>query len=121
VAQARAEFDTSAANYRGVVVSPFQQVEDSLASLNHYHDAAEQEKAAVAAAQRTPDLSMILYVRGAVDYLNVIIAQTALLRAKLQALELETLQLHASVDLIRALGGGWQESTPIGSRTKQEP
>jgi outer membrane protein TolC len=114
VAQARAEFDTSAANYRGVVVSAFQQVEDSLASLNHYHDAAEQEKAAVAAAQRTLDLSMILYVRGAVDNLNVIIAQTALLRAKL-------LQLHASVDLIRALGGGWQESTPIGSRRKQAP
>jgi NodT family efflux transporter outer membrane factor (OMF) lipoprotein len=40
VAQARAEFDVSAANYRSTVVSAFQQVEDSLATLNHYHDAA---------------------------------------------------------------------------------
>lgn len=115
VAQARAEFDASAANYRSVVVSAFQQVEDSLASLNHYYDAAVQEKAAVEAAQRTLKLSMALYVQGAVDYLNVITAQTALLQAQLQALTLDTLQLHASVDLIRALGGGWQDPALVHS------
>jgi NodT family efflux transporter outer membrane factor (OMF) lipoprotein len=110
VAQARAEFDASAANYRGVVVSAFQQVEDSLASLNHYYDADVEEKAAVEAAQRTLNLSMALYVQGATDYLTVITSQTALLQAQLQALTLDTLQLHASVDLIRALGGGWEDS-----------
>ncbi|HEY0341394.1 MAG TPA: efflux transporter outer membrane subunit, partial [Steroidobacteraceae bacterium] len=72
VAQARAEFDASAANYRGVVVGAFQQVEDSLASLNHYYDAAVQEKAAVDAAQRTLNLSTALYSQGATDYLTVI-------------------------------------------------
>jgi NodT family efflux transporter outer membrane factor (OMF) lipoprotein len=111
VAQARAEFDAASAGYRGVVVGAFQQVEDSLASLNHYHDAAQQEKAAVDAAQRTLDLSMALYVQGAIDYLTVITSQTALLQAQLQALDLDTLQLHASVELIRALGGGWQAPT----------
>jgi NodT family efflux transporter outer membrane factor (OMF) lipoprotein len=110
VAQARAEFDASAANYRGVVIGAFQQVEDSLASLNNYYDAAQQEKAAVASAQRTLDLSNTLYVQGATDYLTVITAQAALLQAKLQAVTLDTLQLHASVDLIRSLGGGWDES-----------
>ncbi len=109
VAQARAEFDASAANYRGVVIAAFQQVEDSLASLNHYYDAALQEKAAVDAAQRTLNLSNVLYVQGATDYLTVITAQAALLQAQLQAIDLETLQLHASVDLIRALGGGWTD------------
>ena len=110
VAQARAEFDASAANYRGVVISAFQQVEDSLASLNHYYDADVEEKAAVEAAQRTLNLSMALYRQGATDYLTVITSQTALLQAQLQALTLDTLQLHASVDLIRALGGGWEDS-----------
>jgi NodT family efflux transporter outer membrane factor (OMF) lipoprotein len=110
VAQARAEFDAAAANYRGVVIGAFQQVEDSLANLNHDYDAALQEKAAVEAAQHTLDLSNVLYVRGATDYLTVITAQTALLQAQLQSLNLDTLQLHASVDLIRALGGGWQEA-----------
>jgi NodT family efflux transporter outer membrane factor (OMF) lipoprotein len=110
VAQARAEFDASAANYRSTVVSAFQQVEDSLATLNHYHDAAVDEKAAVDAAQRTLNFSMALYVQGATDYLTVVTSQTALLQTQLQALNLDTLQLNASVDLIRALGGGWEDS-----------
>jgi NodT family efflux transporter outer membrane factor (OMF) lipoprotein len=110
VAQARAEFDASAANYRGIVVGAFQQVEDSLASLNHYHDASVEEKAAVDAAQRTLDFSLALYKQGATDYLTVVTSQTALLQTQLQALNLDTLQLTASVDLIRALGGGWEDS-----------
>jgi NodT family efflux transporter outer membrane factor (OMF) lipoprotein len=110
VAQARAEFDASAANYRSVVVSAFQQVEDSLATLNHFRDASIDEKAAVDAAQRTLDFSMALYKQGATDYLTVVTSQTALLQTQLEALNLDTTQLTASVDLIKALGGGWEDS-----------
>jgi NodT family efflux transporter outer membrane factor (OMF) lipoprotein len=118
VAQARAEFDASAAYYRGTVVSAFQQVEDSLATLDHYHDASVDEKAAVDAAQRTLDFSMALYKQGATDYLTVVTSQTALLQTQLEALNLDTLQLTASVDLIRALGGGWEDSaTPQNGKT----
>jgi NodT family efflux transporter outer membrane factor (OMF) lipoprotein len=116
VAQARAEFDASAANYRSTVVTAFQQVEDSLATLNHYHDAALDEKAAVDAAQRTLNLSMALYKQGAIDYLTVVTSQTAVLQTQQEALNLDTLQLRASIDLIRALGGGWEDSAHAMSR-----
>jgi NodT family efflux transporter outer membrane factor (OMF) lipoprotein len=115
VAQARAAFDASAANYRSTALAAFQQVEDSLAALNHYRDAAVEEKAAVEAAQRSLNFSMALYRQGAADYLTVVTSQTALLQAQLQALNLDTLQLMASVDLVRALGGGWQDSAPQAS------
>jgi len=108
VAQARAEFDASAAYYRSIVVSAFQQVEDSLATLNHYHDATVEEKAAVDAAQRTLDFALALYKQGATDYLTVVTSQTALLQTQLEALNLDTLQLSASVNLVLALGGGWE-------------
>jgi NodT family efflux transporter outer membrane factor (OMF) lipoprotein len=111
VAQARAEFEASAANYRSAVVTAFQQVEDSLATLNHYHDASAEEKAAVDAAQRTLNFAMALYKQGATDYLTVVTSQTALLQTQLQALNFDTLQLSSSVDLILALGGGWQANT----------
>jgi NodT family efflux transporter outer membrane factor (OMF) lipoprotein len=113
VAQARAEFDASAANYRSTVVSAFQQVEDSLATLDHYHDATVDEKAAVDAAQRTLDFAMALYKQGATDYLTVVTSQTALLQTQLEALNLDTLQLSASVNLILALGGGWEDSVGV--------
>jgi NodT family efflux transporter outer membrane factor (OMF) lipoprotein len=115
VAQARAEFDASAANYRGTVVGAFQQVEDSLASLNYFHDASVDEKAAVDAAQRTLDFSLALYKQGAADYLTVVTSQTALLQNQLEALTLDTLQLTASVNLILALGGGWEDSAPASN------
>jgi NodT family efflux transporter outer membrane factor (OMF) lipoprotein len=110
VKQARAEFDASAANYRSIVVSAFQQVEDSLATLDHYHDATVEEKAAVDAAQRTLDFAMALYKQGATDYLTVVTSQTALLQTQIEALNLDTMQLSASVNLILALGGGWEDS-----------
>ncbi|MGD0492327.1 MAG: efflux transporter outer membrane subunit [Steroidobacteraceae bacterium] len=113
VRQARAEFDASAATYRYTVVSAFQQVEDDLATLNHYHDATAEEKAAVDAAQRSLDFSLALYKQGATNYLTVVTSQTALLQTQLQALNLDTLQLNASVDLIRALGGGWEDTARV--------
>jgi outer membrane protein TolC len=96
-------------------VGAFQQVEDSLASLNHFHDASVDEKAAVDAAQRTLDFSLALYKQGATDYLTVVTSQTALLQTQLEALNLDTLQLTASVDLIRALGGGWEDPARASS------
>ena len=121
VAQARAEFEASAANYRGVVVGAFQQVEDSLATLDHYHDATVEEKAAVDAAQRTLNFAMALYKQGATDYLTVVTSQTALLQTQIQALNLDTLQLRASVDLIRALGGGWEDSAGTQAAKPADP
>ena len=70
----------------------------------------QEEKAAVDSAQRTLDFSLALYKQGATDYLTVVTSQTALLQTQLQALNLDTLQLTASVNLILALGGGWDDS-----------
>jgi len=69
-----------------------------------------EERAAVDAAQRTLDLSMALYVKGATDYLTVVTSQAAVLQTQLDLVNLDTLQLRASVDLIRALGGGWDSA-----------
>ena len=70
-------------------------------------DVAAAQRRMVAANARTLYLSTVLYVQGATDYLIVLSAQAALLQAQLQAINLDALQLHASVDLVRALGGGW--------------
>lgn len=111
VAQARAALDEVSAKYRSVALAAFQQVEDNLALLDHYHDASEAEKSAVAAAQRSLDFSMDRYREGAVNYLDVVTSQTAALQTQRDALDLDTRQLRASVALVRALGGGWEESS----------
>jgi NodT family efflux transporter outer membrane factor (OMF) lipoprotein len=108
VAQAKAVLDESGARYRGVVLGAFQQVEDNLALLSHYRTAAEAERAAVAAAQRSLDFATSRYRDGAASYLEVVTSQAAALQTQRDALDLDTRQRRASVQLIRALGGGWE-------------
>jgi NodT family efflux transporter outer membrane factor (OMF) lipoprotein len=110
-AQAQAVLDEAGANYRGVVLGAFQQVEDNLALLQHYKVAADAEQSAVASAQRSLEFAMTRYREGAVSYLEVVQSQTTALTAQREALDLDTRQLRASVALVRALGGGWSEGS----------
>ncbi len=107
VAQSKAAFLEASAQYRATVLTAFQQVEDQLALSVHYADEAGQEAVAVSAAQATTRLSLIRYREGATNYLDVVTAQTADLQAEQTELELQTRRRQASVDLVRALGGGW--------------
>ncbi len=93
--------------YRGVVLAAFQQVEDGLALTHYYRTAATEEHSAMTAAQRSLDLSLTQYREGATSYLDVVTSQTVTLQTELTSLDLDTRQLRASVQLIRALGGGW--------------
>ncbi|WP_233840175.1 efflux transporter outer membrane subunit [Dyella sp. 2HG41-7] len=104
---AKAKTDEAGATYRGVVLSAFQQVQDNLALLDHLGNARSDQKDAADAAQHALDLSMTQYKHGAVSYLDVVQAQTVALQEQRGLLQLDTQRLRASVQLIRALGGGW--------------
>ncbi|HEY3301406.1 MAG TPA: efflux transporter outer membrane subunit [Methylophilaceae bacterium] len=109
VAQAQAVLEETGASYRGVVIGAFQQVEDNLALLNHYSKAAESQQSAATAAQQSLDFSISRYRQGAASYLEVTASQTAALQTQRDLLDLNTRRLQASVQLIRALGGGWAD------------
>lgn len=112
IVRAEASLDEAGQNYRGVVLTAFQQVEDQLALLSQYGEAADAERDATAAAQRSLDLASNRYREGVASYLDVVSAQTANLQARRNALDLGTRQRRASVQLVRALGGGWSPQGP---------
>jgi len=120
----RAQYDGTVANYRQTVLTAFQEVEDNLATLRILSTELEQQDAAVASAQRTLSISSERYKSGIDSYLNVISAQTTLLTNQRTAVNLQMEQLTASVQLIKALGGGWNASqlpTPKELSAKPQP
>jgi NodT family efflux transporter outer membrane factor (OMF) lipoprotein len=107
VQQSRAFYDRNVANYRQTVLTAFQQVEDNLASLRILSQEIRQQDTAVNSAQRNLESATERYQAGIDPYLNVITAQTTLLTNQQTAVNLRRDQMTASVQLIEALGGGW--------------
>jgi NodT family efflux transporter outer membrane factor (OMF) lipoprotein len=108
--QARAKYQGTVANYRQTVLTAFQEVEDNLSTLRILLQELQQQNAAVESSQRYLALANARYQSGLDSYLDVIAAQTALLTNQRTALGLQMQQLTASVQLIKALGGGWDAS-----------
>jgi NodT family efflux transporter outer membrane factor (OMF) lipoprotein len=126
VQQYQAAYDQTVANYRQTVLTAFQQVEDNLAALRILSGEIGQQDAAVASAQRLLVIATDRYQLGLDPYLDVISAQTALLSAQQTAVNLRLQQLTADVQLIEALGGGWDvsqmpTSKDIASRSGRSP
>ncbi|HEV2702817.1 MAG TPA: efflux transporter outer membrane subunit, partial [Steroidobacteraceae bacterium] len=116
VASARARFDEAANSYRASVLGAFQQVEDALADNRLLQQEHDQQQAARVAAERALALSLNRYENGAVNYLQVVSAQIAALQAERATLDLQTRELQARVNLVRALGGGWQAPWPASAQ-----
>ena len=109
--QAWASYRGTVANYRETVLAAFQEVEDNLSSLRILSQELQQQNAAAASSQRYLNLANSRYRLGVDSYLNVIVAQTALLNNQRTALNLQMEQMTASVQLINTLGGGWDIRT----------
>ena len=105
--QARHNYESEAATYKATVLGAFNEVEDKLSDLRILEQESTVEYRAVNAAQHSLDLSNQRYKGGATSYLEVLIAETTLLTNQRTATDLQTRRFAASVQLIRALGGGW--------------
>jgi multidrug efflux system outer membrane protein len=112
LANARAAYEEEVARYRQQVLSAFREVEDNLSDMRILADQTRTQDEAVDASQRAADLSRRQYAEGAVGYLDVIDAQRGVLQAKRSAAQLRGAQAAATVNLIRALGGGWGDAAP---------
>jgi NodT family efflux transporter outer membrane factor (OMF) lipoprotein len=108
---AKGTYEEDVANYRESALVAFQQVEDALAGLNALASASDSQKLAVDDAQRSLDLANARYTGGLVTYLDVVTAQELVLSNARQEAQIEGQRLVTSVYLVKALGGGWDDSS----------
>ena len=107
LANAQAVYEEDVARYRQQVLVAFQEVEDNLSSLRILRDQTQTQTDAVNASTRAAAISRSQYNEGAVTYLEVIEAERSVLQTQRSAVQLAGVQAISTVNLIRALGGGW--------------
>jgi NodT family efflux transporter outer membrane factor (OMF) lipoprotein len=106
-----ANYDASVAAYRETVLTAFQQVEDNLSNLRVLAQEAAQTRQAVVAADQSLALELDRYKAGTDTYLNVITTESIDLSDQRQEVVLLQRRMTSAVNLVVALGGGWDMST----------
>lgn len=104
---ARATYWQSVSNYRQTVLTAFQQVEDQLAAIRFLTRQVRLASEAVRAARQSIETYTSQYEVGGVTVTTLVVAQSTLLTTEMSAVSVRQRLFVASVNLIEALGGGW--------------
>jgi len=115
---ARARRDEALAAYRATAITAFKEVENALVDLYQRTAQLTARDRAVADAQEVLDLSQKRYIQGSVSYFEVVDAQRSLLKVEMDRVQTLNARFAATVALVRALGGGWQN--PCGNGEAQQ-
>lgn len=120
--QYTATYNASVATYRETVLTAFQQVEDYLASVRILSQQILKQQEAVRSAQQFVNLETERYKTGIDPYVDVVTAQTTLLTNQRTLATLQIQNMTSSVQLIQALGGGWDRTQlPTPSQVSVAP
>jgi NodT family efflux transporter outer membrane factor (OMF) lipoprotein len=105
-----AQYNADLATYRQSVLNAFQQVEDYLAATRVYSQQIIRQQGAVKDAQDYLNLELVRYNTGIDPYVDVVVAQTTMLNNQETLNSLQVEEMTSSVQLVQALGGGWDRS-----------
>jgi len=116
---ARAAYQQTAQQYRGTVLTAFQNVADTLAALDHDAETLKSTAAATDAAKASLDLSRIQYKDGYAAYLAVLNAEQAYQQSRLSLVQAEADRFTDTAALFQALGGGWWHQPELMSAANE--
>jgi multidrug efflux system outer membrane protein len=113
VQRAEAAYQEAVAQYRSQVLVAFHEVEDGLVGLRLLKEQFAAQMRAVDAAKKSADLSLLRYKEGLASYFEVVEADRIELEDELLRYELNGQRMVTTVQLIKALGGGWKANNAL--------
>ena len=111
-----AVYDQTVAKYRQTVLDGLREVENYMVQLKVLGDESVVQEQALASARESLRLTSNQYKAGLIAYLDVVSVQTTALSTERSVLNLLQSRLIASVQLIAALGGGWDGKTELSDK-----
>lgn len=106
-----ADYDVAAEQYNQTLADALREVVDALASLRSVAEQRWQQEQALSTAQEAYDLALLRYREGIGNYLQVLSAEQPLLAQQSLDADLKSRELTLSIDLVRALGGGFEDAS----------
>jgi len=105
----RAQYQEAVLTYQQTVQNTLEQVSNALIATQKDREFREQQEMLTRAAQRTDELSEVLYKNGGASYLQVLTSETNYFSAELNLVQAQLNERLALVQLYQSLGGGWQQ------------
>jgi NodT family efflux transporter outer membrane factor (OMF) lipoprotein len=117
-----ATYNADVASYRQTCLTAFQQVEDYLAAVRVYDQQIRQQRQALDSSKTYIQLETARYETGIDPYVDLVTAQNTLLLDQETLTSLQVEQMTSAVQLVAALGGGWDVSQlPTAKQVTQKP
>jgi NodT family efflux transporter outer membrane factor (OMF) lipoprotein len=113
---ARAEYDAAVAGYDATLTNALREVADATASRKSLNGELAASRAAVTAASEAHQIITKRYEGELATYLDVLAAEDALISARRAEAQMQTRALVLDVALVRALGGGFQDSGSLSTK-----
>jgi len=110
-----AAVDSSVASYNGTLLDALRDVADQLSTLKALETQILRQQAALTSAQRSYDLALMRYQADISDRLSVLAVETNLIAQRRIAVDLQARWIDSRIHLVRALGGGFEESGELAS------
>jgi NodT family efflux transporter outer membrane factor (OMF) lipoprotein len=113
-----AEYDVAVNEYNQALADALREVADTIAAAHSIRIQRAEESLALSTARDAYELAVLRYREGVGNYLQVLTTETELLRQQSLDADLQARALVNSVDLTRALGGGYQADEPRSALTR---
>jgi NodT family efflux transporter outer membrane factor (OMF) lipoprotein len=118
---AQAAFDQAAAQYRGTVLTAFQNVADSIRALQSDADSLRAAVASERASSRSLEIARRQLQLGQIAYLSLLAAENIYAQARLALVQAQANRLADTAALFQALGGGWWQRTEVTTASNMVP
>ncbi len=110
-----ADYDIAVESYNQILFEAVREVTDQVTSMRSISTQIAEQRDALAAGESAYELALKRYQAGLTNYLTVLIAENTVLALRRQAVDLRARVIDVTVNLARALGGGYQASSTTQS------
>ena len=95
-------------NYERTILNGYVEVVNQVANVSNLQNSYDLKAQEVQALVQSVNIAGILFKSANADYVEVLLTQRDAIESSIDLIEIKKAQMHAMVNVYKALGGGWR-------------